>query len=189
MTFKKMDIVGEKLDHLVSFVEPLIQDLDLDFPIRIDDSLLVDEERNIYYLSFFTGSGFLSPPRKIILEKEGPYYFDGYENNPVTPFHWPAVEAIVTPTQAILFTSFEFSVSTVQDHRSHSEFYVSSLSVKSLNNPNIIHIHSETEVPQDINNLIGEVLDIYEKEIMDRWTVTTQLYYNFGVDMLNGLRN
>ncbi len=49
MIFKKMDIVGEKLDHLVSLVEPLIQDLDLDFPIRIDDSLMVDEERNIYH--------------------------------------------------------------------------------------------------------------------------------------------
>lgn len=97
MTFKKMDKVGEKLDHLVSFFEPLIQDLDLDFPIRIDESLLVDEERNIYYLSFFIGSGFLSSAEKIILEKEGPYYFDGYENNPVTLFHWLAVEEIVTP--------------------------------------------------------------------------------------------
>lgn len=187
MTFKKMDIVGEKLDHLVSFVEPLIQDLDLDFPIRIDDSLLVDEERNIYYLSFFTGSGFLSPPRKIILEKEGPYYFDGYENNPVTPFHWPAVEAVITPTQAILFTSFEFSVAKAEECKANREFYVSSLSIKSLDNPNIIHIHSEDQVPQEVHSIIAEAFYIYQQR--KEWEITTQLYYNFGVDMLKGLRN
>ncbi|MCU0189006.1 hypothetical protein, partial [Citrobacter freundii] len=123
MTFERKKIWGEQLEQLAGSVEPLLEELDLDLPIKQESTLLVDEERSIYYLSFFVGSGYLSPAEKIILEKEGPYYFDGYENNPVTPFHWPAVEAIVTPTQAILFTSFEFSVSTVQDHRSHSEFY------------------------------------------------------------------
>ncbi|WP_223861059.1 hypothetical protein [Acinetobacter seifertii] len=63
MTFKKMDIVGEKLDHLVSLVEPLIQDLDLDFPIRIDESLLVDEERDIYH--FWEGVDFCRLLKKL----------------------------------------------------------------------------------------------------------------------------
>lgn len=123
------------------------------------------------------------------MEKEGPYYFDGYENNPVTPFHWPAVEAIVTPTQAILFTSFEFSLGSLEKRRVESEFYISSLSIKSLDDSNIIRVRSENEVPKDIHELLAEVLDIYEKEIMDRWTITTQLYYNLGIDMLKGLRN
>lgn len=187
MTFKKMDIVGEKLDHLVSLVEPLIQDLDLDFPIRIDESLLVNEERDIYYLSFFIGSGFLSPAEKIILEKEGPYYFDGYENNPVTPFHWPAVEAIVTPIQTILFTAFHFSVADAEKQTVNREFYISSLSIKALDNPNIIHIHSEAEVPREVHNIIAEAFYIYQQR--KEWEITTQLYYNFGVDMLNGLKN
>lgn len=189
MTFKKIDIVGEKLDHLVSLVEPLIQDLDLDFPIRIDDSLMVDEERNIYYLSFFVGSGYLSPAEKIILEKEGPYYFDGYENNPVTPFHWPAVEAIVTPTQAILFTSFHFLVAKAEKLIVNNEFYISTLNIKFLNNPEIIHIQTQNDVPKDIQDLLIEALNTYQKEIMKKWAVTTQLYYNFGVDVLKGLRN
>lgn len=187
MTFEREKIWGEQLEQLAGSVEPLLEELDLDLPIKQESTLLVDEERSIYYLSFFSGSGFLSPPRKIILEKEGPYYFNGYENNPVTPFHWPAVEAIVTPTQAILFTSFEFSVSTVQDHRSHSEFYISSLSIKSLDNPNITHIYSENEVPKDIHDLIAEAFNIYQQR--KEWEITTQLYYNFGVDMLKGLRN
>ena len=70
MTFERMDIRGEKLDHLVSLVEPLIQDLDLDFPIRIDESLLVDEERNIFYLSFFGGGGGASLEKKLFLKKK-----------------------------------------------------------------------------------------------------------------------
>ena len=49
MTFERMDIRGEKLDQLVAKVEPLIQELDLDFPIRIDETLLADEERGIYH--------------------------------------------------------------------------------------------------------------------------------------------
>ena len=187
MAFERKKIWGEQLDQLVAKVEPLIQDLDLDFPIRIDDSLMVDEERSIYYLSFFTGSGFLSPPRKIILEKEGPYYFDGYENNPVTPFHWPAVEALVTPTQAILFTSFQFSVAKAEERKSNREFYISSLSIKSLSDSDIIHIYSENEVPKDIHDLIAEAFYIYKQR--EGWTITTQLYYNFGIDMLKGLRN
>ena len=185
MTFEKVDIRGEKLDQLVAKVEPLIQDLDLDFPVRIDDSLLADEERGIYYLSFFTGSGYLSPKNKFILEEEGPYLYD--DRNPVTPYHWPAVEALVTPTCAILFTSFEFSVAKGQELRADREFYISSLSVKSLNDPKIIHIRSESEVSQEIHDLIAEVFFIYEQR--ENWTITTQLYYNFGIDMLKGLRN
>ena len=187
MAFARKKIWGEQLQQLVALVESLIQDLDLDFPIRQNSTLMVDEERSIYYLSFFTGSGFLSPPRKIILEKEGPYYFDGYENNPVTPFHWPAVEAIVTPTEAILFTSFHFLVGNTEKRRVESEFYISSLSIKSLNDPNIIHIRSETEVPQEVHHLIAEAFYIYQQ--MQDWVVTTHIKYNFRIDMLKGLRN
>ena len=129
----------------------------------------------------------MSPKNKFILEKEGPYLYD--DRNPVTPDHWPAVEALVTPTQAILFTSFEFSVANAEKRRVESEFYISSLSIKPLNDSNIIRVRSEHEVPKDIHELLAEVLDIYEKEIMDRWTITTQLYYNLGIDMLKGLRN
>ena len=185
MAFERMDVRGEQLDQLVDLVEPLIQDLDLDFPIRIDDSLMVDEERGIYYLSFFTGSGFLSPKNKFILEKEGPYLYD--DRNPVTPDHWPAVEALVTPTQAILFSSFHFSVANAEKLRVDREFYISSLSIKSLSDSDIIHIYSENEVPKDIHHLIAEAFYIYQQR--ENWTITTQLYYNFGIDMLKGLRN
>lgn len=154
MTFERKKIWGEQLEQLAGSVEPLLEELDLDFPIRIDESLLVDEERNIYYLSFFGGSGFLSPAEKIILEKEGPYYFDGYENNPVTPFHWPAVEAIVTPTQAILFTSFHFLVANAEKLIVNNEFYISILSIKFLNNPEIIHIQTQNDVSKDIHDLL-----------------------------------
>lgn len=185
MTFERMKIRGEKLGQLIDLVEPLIQDLDLEFPVRIDTSLLVDEERDIYYLSFFTGSGFLSPAEKFILEKEGPYYFDGYENNPVTPYHWPAVQAIVTPNHAFLFTTFEFSKASAQERKASSEFYVSSLSIKSLTDTNIIHIKSEAEVPKEIHELIQEAINVYEQR--ENWIITTQLYYNFGVNMLKNL--
>ncbi|WP_223861058.1 hypothetical protein [Acinetobacter seifertii] len=106
----------------------------------------------------------MSPAEKIILEKEGPYYFDGYENNPVTPFHWPAVETIVTPTQVILFTSFEFSVAKAEECKANREFYISSLSIKSLDNPNIIHIHSEDQVPKEVHSIIAEVFYISTKK-------------------------
>ena len=85
MAFERKKIRGEQLDQLAALVEPLLQEIDLDLPAKLESTLLVDEERGIYYLSFFTGSGYLSLVDKIILEKEGPYYFDGYENNPVTP--------------------------------------------------------------------------------------------------------
>lgn len=187
MAFERKKIWGEQLEQLAGSVEPLLEELDLDLPIKQESTLLVDEERSVYYLSFFVGSGYLSPAEKIILEKEGPYYFDGYENNPVTPFHWPAVEAIVTPTQAILFTSFEFSVAKVEECKANREFYLSSLSIKSLDNPNIIHIHSEDQVPQEVHSIIAEAFYIYQQR--KEWEITTQLYYNFGVDMLKGLRN
>ncbi|MDC5236806.1 hypothetical protein NRA21_11765 [Acinetobacter baumannii] len=187
MTFQRKKIWGEQLEQLAGSVEPLLEELDLDLPIKQESTLLVDEERSIYYLSFFVGIGYLSPAEKIILEKEGPYYFDGYENNPVTPFHWPAVEAIVTPTQVILFTSFEFSVAKVEECKANREFYISSLSIKSLDNPNIIHIYLEDQVPQEVHSIIAEAFYIYQQR--KEWEITTQLYYNFGVDMLKGLRN
>lgn len=121
------------------------------------------------------------------MEKEGPYYFDGYENNPVTQYHWPAVEAIVTPQQAMLFTTFEFSMATAQDRKSNNEFYISSLSIKFLDDANIIHIKSSSEVPIETHDLIAEALYIYRQR--ENWVITIQLYYNFDVDMLNGLRN
>ena len=185
MPFERKKIWGEQLEQLAGSVEPLLQELDLDLPIKQESILMIDEERSIYYLSFFTGSGFLSPKEKFILEKEGPYLYS--DRNPVTPYHWPAVEAIVTPTEAILFTSFEFSVANAQERKANREFYISSLSIKPLNDSNIIRVCSETEVPQDIHNLIAEAFYIYQQRA--DWTITTQLYYSFGIDMLKGLRN
>jgi len=132
------------------------------------------------------GEGYLSPAKKFILEKEGPYYFDDWDNNPVTPYHWPAVEAIVTSKQVILFTTFEFFTSTAKDRKSNSEFYISSLSIKSLTDENIIHIKSEAEVTNEIHKLIHEAINVYQQR--ENWTITTQLYYNFDVDMLKGLK-
>ena len=190
MTFERVDIRGEKLDHLVSLVEPLIQDLDLDFPIRIDQSLLVDEERSIYYLSFFGGGGGASQEKKIILEKEGPYYFDGYENNPVTHYHWPTVEAIITAKYIIYLTHFGFTLANASEKRADNEFYISSLSIQYSDAPDISRIKDESEIQEEIRQLIVETLVTYEetRKITD-WTITTQVYYNLKVDMLKGLRN
>lgn len=190
MTFKKMDIVGEKLDHLVSLVEPLIQDLDLDFPIRIDESLLVDEERDIYYLSFFGGGGGASQEKKIILEKEGPYYFKGYENNPLTHYHWPTVEAIVTTNYIIYLTHFGFSITKFSEKKSNNEYYISSISIQYSDNPEIIRVNDESEIQEEIRKLIVEALVTYEETRKTKeWTITTQVYYNLHVDMLKGLKN
>ena len=49
MAFERKKIWGEQLQQLVALVEPLIQDLDLDFPIRQNSTLMVDEERSIYH--------------------------------------------------------------------------------------------------------------------------------------------
>ncbi|KXZ66143.1 hypothetical protein [Acinetobacter venetianus] len=185
MTFERKKIWGEQLEQLAGSVEPLLQELDLDLPIKQECTLLVDEERSIYYLSFFTGSGYLSPKNKFILEKEGPYLYD--DRNPVTPDHWPTVEALVTPTQAILFTSFEFSLGSAEKRRVESEFYISSLSIKSLDDSNIIRVRSEDDVPKNIHDLISEAFYTYQQR--EGWTITTQLYYNLDIDMLKGLRN
>lgn len=67
MTFERKKIRGEQLEQLVALVEPLIQDLDLDFPIRIDDSLLVDEERGIYH--FLRVVGFYHLLKKLSWKK------------------------------------------------------------------------------------------------------------------------
>ncbi|EOR05689.1 hypothetical protein [Acinetobacter genomosp. 15BJ] len=189
MTFERTRITNEKLEQLVIQVEPLIQDLDLDFPIRIDESLLVDEERNIYYLSFFGGGGGASQEKKIILEKEGPYYFDGYENNPVTHYHWPTVEAIITTKFIIYLTHFGFTLAENSKKKADNEFYISSLSIQYSHTSDIIRINDESEIQEEVRQLIAEALVTYEetRKIKD-WAITTQVYYNLKIDMLKGLR-
>ncbi|WP_228148939.1 hypothetical protein [Acinetobacter pittii] len=49
MTFERKKIWGEQLEQLAGSVEPLLEELDLDLPIKQESTLLVDEERSIYH--------------------------------------------------------------------------------------------------------------------------------------------